>query len=39
MGEINTKDTSFENHLLKEKKEIIIKWEYENFITWRWLFI
>ena len=25
MGEINTKDTSFENHLLKEKKEIIIK--------------
>ena len=25
MGEINTKDTNFKNHLLKEKKEIIIK--------------
>ncbi|MDD2896733.1 MAG: cache domain-containing protein [Aliarcobacter sp.] len=25
MGEINAKDTNFKNHLLKEKKEIIIK--------------
>jgi hypothetical protein len=25
MGEINTKDVNFKNHLLKEKKEIIIK--------------